>query len=158
MADTTVRMTGEMPPGRYRMVDYLGVADCGTVVNPRGLEAQIHGGAVQGFGQVLGQRWVYDPQFGVALATRFYETKPPSILDVPLTMDWDAVGLPDENTPVGAKGVGEVAMCSGAAALRCALAAAVGDDLLRRTPIMADTLLNSLEAGRRVDAGLVTHI
>ena len=148
----------DLETGRYRMVDYLGVADCGTVVNPRGLEAQIHGGAVQGFGQVMGQKWVYDRQFGVALATRFYQTKPPSILDVPLEMDWDAVNLPDENTPVGAKGVGEVAMCSGAAALRCALAAAVGDDLLRRTPILADTLLNSIEAGQRVDAGLVTHI
>ena len=49
-------------------------------------------------------------------------------------------------------------MCAGAAALRCALAAAVGDELLRRTPITADMILNSLEAGRRVDAGLETHI
>ena len=148
----------DVETGRYRLIDYLGVGDVGTVVNPRGLEAQIHGGAVQGFGQVQGQKWVYDQQFGVSLATRFYNTKPPSILDVPLEMDWDAVNLPDENSPVGAKGVGEVAMCAGAAALRCALAAAVGDELLRRTPITADMILNSLEAGRRVDAGLETHI
>ena len=148
----------DLETGRYRLIDYLGVGDVGTVVNPRGLEAQIHGGAVQGFGQVQGQKWVYDQQFGVSLATRFYNTKPPSILDVPLEMDWDAVNLPGENSPVGAKGVGEVAMCAGAAALRCALAAAVGDELLRRTPITADMILNSLEAGRRVDAGLETHI
>ena len=148
----------DLETGRYRLIDYLGVGDVGTVVNPRRLEAQIHGGAVQGFGQVQGQKWVYDPQFAVSLATRFYNTKPPSILDVPLEMDWDAVNLPDENSPVGAKGVGEVAMCAGAGALRCALAAAVGDELLRRTPITADMILNSLEAGRRVDAGLETHI
>ena len=148
----------DVETGRYRLVDYLAVADCGTVVNPRGVEAQLHGGAVQGFGQIRSQKWVYDQQFGVALATRFYETRPLSILDTPLEMSWDAVDLPDEDTPVGAKGVGEVAMCASAAALRCALAAAVGDDYLRRTPIMVDMLVNSLEAGRRVDAGLVTHI
>ena len=148
----------DVETGRYRLVDYLGVADCGTVLHPHSLEGQIHGGAVQGFGQVIGQKWVYDPQFGVALATRFYETKPLSILDVPLEMDWDAVDLPDEDNPVGAKGVGEVAMCAGAAALRCALAAAVGDDLLRRTPITQDMILGSLEAGRRVDGGLVAHV
>ena len=148
----------DVETGQYRLVDYLGVADCGTVVNPRGVEAQIHGGAVQGVGQVRSQKWVYDSHFGVALATRFYETKPLSILDMPLEMDWDAVNLPDEDNPVGAKGVGEVAMCGSAAAVRCALAAALGDDLLRRTPITADMILDSLEAGRRVDGGLVAHI
>ena len=148
----------DVETGRYRLVDYLGVADCGTVLHPHSLEGQIHGGAVQGFGQVIGQKWVYDPHFGVPLATRFYETKPLSILDVPLEMDWDAVDLPDEDNPVGSKGVGEVAMVAAAAALRCALAAALGDDLLRRTPITQDMILNSLEAGRRVDGGLVAHI
>ena len=144
--------------GRYRLIDYLGVADCGTVINPRSLAGQIHGGSVQGFGQIMGQKWVYDPQFGVALATRFYETKPTTILDIPTEMAWDAVNLPDHDTPVGAKGVGEVSMCASTAALRCALAAAVGDDLLRRSPITTDMLVSSLDAGRRVDAGLVTHV
>ena len=148
----------DVETGQYRLVDYLGVPDCGTVVNPRGVEAQIHGGAVQGVNQVRSQKWVYDQQFGVSLATRFYETKPLSILDMPLEMDWEAVNLPDGDNAVGAKGMGEVTMCGAAAALRCALAAALGDDLLRRTPITADMILNSLEAGRRVDGGLVTHI
>ena len=46
----------DLETGRYRLIDYLGVGDVGTVVNPRRLEAQIHGGAVQGFGQVQGQK------------------------------------------------------------------------------------------------------
>ena len=158
MIASFVELEVDVETGRYRLVDYLGVADCGTVLNPRGLEGQIHGGAVQGFGQVLGQKWVYDQHFGVALATRFYETKPVTILDVPLEMDWAAVNLPDQDNPVGAKGAGEMTMCGAAAAVRCALAAALGDDLLRRTPITSDMILNSLEAGHRVDAGLVAHI
>ncbi len=148
----------DLETGQVKILDYLASGDVGTVLNPRGLEAQLHGGAVQAFQEVRGNKWVFDPQFGVALGKRFYHTKPSTILDGPLEMDWVAVEIPDPTTPVGSKGVGEMAECIGAAALRSALAAAVGDELLRRTPITADMILNSLEAGRRVDAGLETHI
>jgi CO/xanthine dehydrogenase Mo-binding subunit len=73
-------------------------------------------------------------------------------------MAWDAVHLPDPQTPVGAEGVAEDAVGAGAAALRCALADAVGDDLIRRTPVTTDMLLASLDAGKRVDHGLTTHV
>jgi CO/xanthine dehydrogenase Mo-binding subunit len=148
----------DVETGTYRILDYLAVGDVGIVVHPHGLEGQLHGGAVQAFGQVMGNKWVYDLQYGMPLGKHFYHTKPPTMLDVPLEMQWDTVNLPDPETPVGAKGVGEVAECAAAAALRCALAAAVGDDYLRRTPITLDMILSSLEAGRRVDAGLVTHV
>ena len=148
----------DVETGAYKILDYVTVSDSGTVIHPHGLEGQLHGGGVQGFGQVMGQKWVYDRQYGVPLAKRFYYTKPTTILDIPLEMQWDSVNIPDPQTPVGAKGVGEVAMVVGAATLRCALAAALGDDYLRRTPITLDMVLNSLEAGRRVDAGLVTHV
>ena len=73
-------------------------------------------------------------------------------------MQWDAVNIPDPQTPVGAKGVAEAAVGAGSAALRCALAAAIGDDLVRRTPGSPDLILNSLEAGKRVDDGLTSHV
>ena len=148
----------DVETGQVKILDYLGVGDVGTVLNPRGLEAQLHGGAFQAFQEVRGNKWVFDPQFGVALGKRFYHTKPATILDGPLEMDWAAVDIPDPATPVGAKGVGEMAECIAASALRNALAAAVGDELLARTPITVDMLVNSLDAGRRVDAGLETHI
>ena len=31
----------------------------------------------------IGQKWVYDQHYGVPLATRFYQNKPPTILDAP---------------------------------------------------------------------------
>jgi len=66
--------------------------------------AQVRGGSCLGIGHALTQKWVYDPHYGVPLAKRFHYNKPPTILDVPLTMDADAVGLPDPETPVGARG------------------------------------------------------
>jgi xanthine dehydrogenase molybdenum-binding subunit len=148
----------DVETGEYKILDYVTVADVGTVLNPRGLEGQLHGGAIMGIGHTRCQKWVYDQQYGVPLAKRFHYNKPPTILDIPGRMEWDAVHLPDPQTPVGAKGVAEAAVGAGAAALRCALADAVGDDLMRRTPVTTDLLLASLEAGRRVDQGLTTHV
>jgi CO/xanthine dehydrogenase Mo-binding subunit len=148
----------DVETGEYKLLDYVTVADVGTVLHPRGLEGQLHGGAIMGIGHTRSQRWVYDQQYGVPLAKRFHYNKPPTILDIPVRMQWDAVHLPDPQTPVGAKGVAEAAVGAGAAALRCALADAVGDDLMRRTPVTSDTLIASLDAGRRIDHGLTTHV
>ena len=144
--------------GEYKILDYLCVADCGTVVNPRGLEGQLHGGAIQGIGYTRSQKWVYDQEYGVALAKRFHHNRPPTMLDIPEKMDWDAVNLPDPQTPVGAKGMAEAAVGAGAAAVRCALAGALGDEYLRRTPVGLDMILASVEAKKRVDDGLASNV
>ncbi len=36
--------------------------------------------------------------------------------------------------------------------------AAIGDDYLRRTPATPSMIMASLDAGKRVDPGLVTHV
>jgi CO/xanthine dehydrogenase Mo-binding subunit len=149
----------DVETGEYRLVDYCAATDCGTVINPRGLAAQLHGGGVQGFGHIRSQKWVYDQRYGVSLANRFHYNKPPTILDIPLTeMSWVAVEIPDSQTPIGAKGIGEPAICAGAAAAICAVNAAIGDDYLRRTPATPSMIVASLDAGKRVDEGLVTHV
>ena len=68
----------DVETGHYRILDFLAVADVGTVLHPRGLAGQLHGGAVQGFGHVRSQRLVYDTHYGTALATRMYNNKPPT--------------------------------------------------------------------------------
>jgi CO/xanthine dehydrogenase Mo-binding subunit len=148
----------DVETGEYRILDYLAVADVGVVLHPRGLEGQLHGGAIQGVGHARSQKWVYDEQYGVALARRFHHNKPPTMLDGPNAMAWAAVGIPDPQTPVGAKGVGEAAMGAGSAAVLCAVADAIGDDMYRRTPLTPDMIVASLEARKRVDHGLVTHV
>jgi xanthine dehydrogenase molybdenum-binding subunit len=148
----------DLETGEYKILDYLSVADCGIVINQRGLDGMLNGGAIQGIGYTRSQKWVYDQEYGVALARRFHYNRPPTILDIPEKMTWDAVNIPDPQTPVGAKGIAEAAVGAGAAALRCALAAALGDDFVRRTPVGVDMILASVEAKKRVDRGLTSNV
>lgn len=148
----------DVETGQYQLLDYLAVADVGTVIHPRSLGGQLHGGAVQGFGHARSQKMAYDRHYGVSLATRMHHNKPPTILDVPLQMQWDALGLPDPQTPVGAKGIGEAAVGAGAAALLCALADAIGDDYLRRTPVQPEMILTAVLTGRRTHDPFAAYI
>jgi CO/xanthine dehydrogenase Mo-binding subunit len=103
------------------------------------------------------QKWVFDQRWGLSLAKRFYSSMPPTILDIPLEMKWDAVNIPDPQTPTGIKGIGEPPVGAGAAAVLCAIADAIGDEHIRRTPLTPDTLITSLETGKASQA-LTAHI
>lgn len=138
--------------GALEVKEYLGVADCGAVLHPRSLGAQILGGAIQGMGVALTQRWFYDPRWGASLAKRLYTAGTPGILDVPADLKWAAVGIPDPQTPVGVKGIGEPPVGAGGAAITSAVADALGGAHLKRTPLTADRILAHL-AGVRPPCG-----
>ncbi len=138
----------DVETGQYAILDYVAVADVGTVLHPRNLGGQILGRSMLGIGHAIGQKWVYDKHYGVALAKRFYQNKPPTILDAPRHMQWAALGIPDPATPVGARGIGEPPVGAGITAIVNALADALGDEVIRRAPVNADMILTSLEEGR----------
>jgi CO/xanthine dehydrogenase Mo-binding subunit len=148
----------DLETGQTRLVDYLAVGDVGSIVNPRSLHGQLLGGICLGVGHALSQKWAYDPQYGVALARRFYQNKPLTILDIPNTMRTLALDMPDPETPVGARGVGEPPVGAGFGAVLNAIADAVGDEVFRRAPVTADIILMSLEHGRRMHAPLTPHL
>ena len=148
----------DVETGVYHILDYLAVADVGTVIHPRALGGQVLGRSILGIGHAIGQKWVFDQRYGVALARRFYQNKPPTILDVPSHMDWAAVELPDPETPVGARGIGEPPVAAGCCAVLNAISDAIGDEVFRRAPVNADGILASLEAGRPALAPLTTHV
>ena len=148
----------DVETGKVTLVDYLGMADAGTVINPRSLAAQVDGGSCLGIGHALCQKWVYDPRYGLPLAKRFYENKPLTILDIPATLQSGAVDLPDPETPVGARGIGEPPVGAGYGAVMNAIAAAVGVDVFRRSPVTPDVVLMSLEHGRRMHEPLQAHL
>ena len=79
-------------------------------------------------------------------------------LDAPRSMSAEGLNLPDPETPVGARGVGEPPVGAGFGAVMNAIAAAVGDEVFRRSPVTADIILTSLEAGRRTHEALTAHI
>jgi CO/xanthine dehydrogenase Mo-binding subunit len=128
-------------------------------VNPRSLGGQVLGGGCLGIGHALTQRTVYDQQYGVGLAMRFHHNKPLTILDVPADgMHHAAVDIPDPETPVGARGVGEPPVGAGVGAVLAAIANAVGDDVFRRSPVTSDMILAALEAGHRAHDVLTAYI
>jgi len=148
----------DIETGKYYILDFLAYADVGTVMHPAALGGQILGRSTLGIAHAIGQKWVYDPHYGVPVAKRFYQNRPPTILDVPNDMQWEALDIPDPETPVGARGVGEPPVGGGCAAILNALADAVGDEIFRRAPVNSDTILTSLEAGHPMQHPLMAHI
>jgi len=148
----------DLETGKYNITDFLAVADVGTVIHPKSLSGQILGRSTLGIGHAIGQKWVFDPQYGHTISLRFYHTKPPTILDVPVNMQWAALDIPDPETPVGARGIGEPPVGGGCGAILNALSDALGDEIFRRAPVNLDTILTSLEAGRPVQDPLTAHI
>jgi CO/xanthine dehydrogenase Mo-binding subunit len=145
--------------GVVKVVDYTAIADVGTVLNQRSLKGQLFGGSMLGLGHAKTQRWAYDQHYGVALARRFYQNKPPTILDAPLSFTAEAVGLPDPETPTGVRGVGEPPVGAAYGAIMNAIADAVGDEIFRKSPVSLDIVLNALEnGGQRTHETLTAHV
>jgi len=148
----------DVETGAYHIVDFLASADVGTVIHPRALGGQVLGRSTLGIGHAIGQKWVIDPHYGEMVSKRFHHNKPPTILDVPVDMQWSALDIPDPETPVGARGVGEPPVAGGCASILNALSDALGDEIFQRAPVNADTILTSLEAGRPMQHPLMAHI
>jgi xanthine dehydrogenase molybdenum-binding subunit len=137
----------DLETGKYEIVDYLGVADCGTVIHPMGLATQIKSGAVMGIGLAAYERHIYDPQTGLPGNVSLLQAKPPSYLDVPAEMATAAVDIADPQNPIGAKGIGEPVQGCATAALLCAISDALGGHYFNRMPVVTDMIVNAA-AGR----------
>lgn len=148
----------DVETGAYHIVDFLAFADVGTVIHPAALGGQVLGRSILGIAHAIGQKWVFDPHYGEMVSKRFYQNKPPTILDVPVNMQWGALDIPDPETPVGARGIGEPPVGGGCASILNALSDALGDEIFQRAPVNLDTILTSLEAGRPMQHPLTAHI
>ena len=93
--------TGEMDILRYTAAD-----DCGRVLNHTLLEGQIHGGIMQGIGQVVGEHCQYDAASGQLLTGSFMDYTMPRIGLVRDVRLYDH-SVPSPSNPLGVKGAGE---------------------------------------------------
>ena len=132
----------DLETGKYEILDYVGVADCGTIIHPQGLSQQINGGGVWGFGMAATERHVYDPQIALPANLGMYQAKLPTILDVPAEMPNGAVDIADPYNPVGGRGVGEPSQGSAVAAITSAIADALDGHLFNRVPVTPDMIVN----------------
>jgi aerobic carbon-monoxide dehydrogenase large subunit len=97
--------TGIVAIDRYAMVN-----DFGTIINPLLVEGQLHGGVVQGIGQALMERTVYDAD-GQLLTGSYMDYAVPRAPDVP-NFTFVSHPVPARTNILGAKGCGE-AGCAG---------------------------------------------
>jgi aerobic carbon-monoxide dehydrogenase large subunit len=94
------RDTGEVSVRKLVAVD-----DCGVVINPKLVEGQIVGSIVQGIGQALYERVLYD-EYGQPLVSSLMDYSLPTAAELPELLLGETV-TPNPNVPLGAKGAGE---------------------------------------------------
>jgi carbon-monoxide dehydrogenase large subunit len=135
--------------GLVRILDYVVVHDCGTIVNPMIVEGQIQGGLAQGIGNALYEESPYD-ESGQPLASTFLDYLVPGFAEVP-TARIAHIETPSPFTRYGIKGMGE----GGAIGAPAAIANAINDALrplgveINETPLTPRRILNAIEEARR---------
>ncbi|MGD9763955.1 MAG: xanthine dehydrogenase family protein molybdopterin-binding subunit [Candidatus Binatia bacterium] len=109
--------------GFVHLLRYVVVEDCGRLINPMIVDAQVIGGIVQGLGNALFEHFRYDEN-GQLLTTSFMDYLVPTAADVP---QFEVAHI-ETLTPLtveGVKGMGE----GGAIAAPAAVANAIADAL-----------------------------
>ncbi len=97
----------DLETGEVRVDRLTEVADCGTVVNPRLLAGQVHGGIVHGLGNALMEEAVYDDESGQLLSGTLMDYALPRADDVP-SLRVETIATASPNNFMGLKGVGEL--------------------------------------------------
>ncbi len=104
---------------------YCVVHDCGTLINPRIVQGQVHGGVAQGVAGALYERMEYD-EHGQLLNASFMDFLMPYATEVPRKVEIDHLQTPSPLNPLGIKGAGEAGVIPGMAVLASAIEDAEG--------------------------------
>ena len=134
--------------GAVRILRYVAVDDCGTLINPMIVEGQVHGGIAHGIGNALLEEIVYDAAGQLATGT-LMEYALPRGDDVP-RLEVHHVVTPSPLNPLGVKGAGE----GGTLPAPAAIANAVADALrplgveVTEMPLTRERLWRRLRAAR----------
>ncbi len=91
--------------GEVELMSYVGVDDCGNIINHTLAEAQVHGGIMQGLGQVFDEVCIYDAS-GQMLTGSFMDYCMPRAAELKNLTLYDRP-IPAPGNALGVKGVGE---------------------------------------------------
>jgi len=105
--------------GVTTILRYTAVDDCGRILNHVLLEGQLHGGIIQGMGQVMGEHCIYDAA-GQLLTGSFLDYIMPRAGIAPDIRLYDH-SVPSPNNPLGVKGAGEAGTTGALPALALAV-------------------------------------
>ena len=95
----------DVDTGKVDLVRYSAVDDAGTILNPLLFDGQVHGGIVQGAGQIMMEEVYYD-ESGQLITGSFMDYGMPRA-DNFCSFDISANVVPTARNPLGVKGVGE---------------------------------------------------
>ena len=143
-------MIVEVDPGTAAVAirRYVVVHDCGTVINPMVVEAQVQGGVAHGIGNAFYEQLIFEEN-GQLMNASFMDYLLPTALDVP-AVEIAHLETPSPLNPLGVKGVGE----AGAIPTGAAFAQAVEDALagsgveITEIPLSPGRLFELIEASR----------
>jgi xanthine dehydrogenase YagR molybdenum-binding subunit len=125
--------------GEVRVTRFLGVFDCGRIINPKTASSQFRGGIVMGIGMALTEASLFDTRLGRIVNPSLAEYHVPVHLDVP-NIEVGFLDVPDPHTPLGAHGIGEIGITGVAASVANAVFNATGRRI-RELPITLDRLM-----------------
>jgi carbon-monoxide dehydrogenase large subunit len=128
------------------------VDDFGVTLNPLLLQGQVHGGIVQGVGQALHERTIYDPE-GQLVTAAFTDYRLPRADDIP-DIAFETRNVPSTTNILGMKGAGEAGAIGACPAVMNAVV-----DALRREygiahldmPATPDTVFAAIARARSHD-------
>lgn len=127
--------------GSVDVIDYVGVVDCGTAINPALARVQTEGGLLQGIGMTLTEDVRYDEN-GRLLSRSFMQYKIPSRLDYgKIRVEFESSY--EKSGPFGAKSIGEIVINTPAPAIADAVYNAVGVRV-RELPITPEKIAMEL--------------
>lgn len=110
--------------GEISIVDYVGVADCGTVINENLARVQLEGGIAQGIGMALMEDIHYTKR-GSIFESSLMNYKIPTRMDVG-TIRTDFASSYEPTGPFGAKSIGELVINTPCPAINHAIFNAIG--------------------------------
>ncbi|MGE0519076.1 MAG: xanthine dehydrogenase family protein molybdopterin-binding subunit, partial [Candidatus Binatia bacterium] len=133
--------------GLVKLLRCAFVHDCGTIINPLLVEANLHGGLAMGIGGAMYERHVYDDAGQLQTATLMDYTLPTAV-DLP-SFQIGHIGTPSPYTNLGTKGAGESAIVAPLAAIVGAVEHALADFdvVIDQTPVTPDRVWQAIQDG-----------
>ena len=119
-----------------KILDYVAVDDCGTVINPPIVEGQVYGATAHGIGAALMETCVYDA-VGNMMTSTFSDYTPITSMNIP-RIRYGHTTTPSPHSYSGAKGMGE-----GGAAPIHTISAALQDALFAQGIFINDSFNNA---------------
>ena len=127
-----------------KILRYVGVHDCGQIINPMIVEGQIHGGIAQGIGQALTEGMAYNED-GQPLSASLMDYALPRAAHIP-DLIMENIDTPSPTNPLGSKGVGSVSTVPSPVAVANAVLDALSSAGVRHidTPLTPEKIWRAL--------------